>query len=69
MEKENFKTCEGCGYKLPKDTMIFNKDLELVCKQCLEEEKRDKRVSTMLFFGCVFIAILVVFFIFKSFQN
>lgn len=69
MEKENFQPCEVCGYFLPQDTMVFNDDLELVCKQCLEEKKRDKRVSTMLFFGCVFIAILVVFFIFKSFQN
>jgi len=69
MEKESFETCEGCGYKSPKDTMVLNNDLELVCKECLDEEKRDKRVSTMLFIGCFIIAIFVAFLIFKSCQN
>lgn len=65
MSKKNYNHCEGCGLKFHNEKLVLNNDLELTCPECIEEAKRDKRVSNGIFIGCAIIAIMIMVSIFK----
>ena len=65
MSKKNYNQCEGCGLQFHNDNLVLNNDLELTCPECVEEAKRDKRVSNLLLTSCVAIAVGIVFLIFN----
>lgn len=66
MSKKNYQECEGCRNMFPPKKLEWNDDLDLVCPECMEEGKREKRSWNFLILGIFFIAASVVFVIYKS---
>lgn len=66
MSKQNKQECEGCRNLFPTKMLEYNKDLDLICPDCMEQGKRDKRSWNALMVGYFLCASAFIFIIYKS---
>lgn len=69
MSKKAYYKCEECGISYQSEKLVLNDDLELICYDCVQEGKTNKRVRNLILLTCAFLASSFGFWIYKLFTS